>query len=150
MVGHPPSRADLEAQRVHFLCGRPLDPVLLRCAGVARAKRVVAFSSQNTLDLEGVRHPKITDARISLRNSLTKLTRWLLSCLRAYPMNAAANHCPFPKFAVWRFLSLLFTEASLPPPLSGLATCSFNGLHRESISLATSAAHVIFPRVRHN
>ena len=39
---HHPSRADLESQRVLFLCGSPLDPVLLRCAGAARAKRVVA------------------------------------------------------------------------------------------------------------
>jgi hypothetical protein len=38
---HHPSRSDLEAQGVLFLCGSPLDQALLRSAGVARARRVV-------------------------------------------------------------------------------------------------------------
>ena len=63
-------------------------------------------------------------------------------------MNPAANHCPLPKSALWRFLSLLFTETPLPPPLfpatpfsppSGPATGSFNGLHRESNFLAMNS-----------
>gem|GEM_PF-5696853 len=74
-------------------------------------------------------------------------------------MNPAATHCPLPKSAVWRFLSLLFaetppfrnTETPLPstfsppsgPAWAGVAqrspaTGSANGLHRESNFLAIS------------
>lgn len=38
---HHPNRTALESRGVLFLCGSPLDQVLLRTAGVARAKRVV-------------------------------------------------------------------------------------------------------------
>ena len=52
--------------------------------------------------------PTKTAARIFQRNILATRAGKLFSRMRSFPMNPAANHCPLPKSAVWRFLSLYF------------------------------------------
>jgi choloylglycine hydrolase len=86
---------------------------------------------------------KTAAQRIFQRNILAKQAGSTFSDLRNFPMNLTANHCPLPKLAVWRFLSLHFAETPpcrntatpLPRPFFPLSG-SCNDLHVKSNFLA--------------